>query len=159
MKARLLISSLILGLAVSGVAMAGPGKGDHRHGGHMEHRMERMAERLDLDASQQEQIKAAFQAHAPELRELRKQIREQARELRGQGEGFNEETARAQANRLGELTAEAAFVGARLHADINAVLTDEQRQKIAERMENRRQRWSNHGERRLHRGGERADRS
>ncbi|MCC5811468.1 MAG: periplasmic heavy metal sensor [Ectothiorhodospiraceae bacterium] len=159
MKTKLLISSLILGLAVSGSALAGQHHGENRQGGHMEHRIERMAKHLELDASQQEQIKAAFQAHGPELRELRTQIREQARELRGQRDSFNEETARAQADRLGELTAQAAFIGARMQSDIHAVLSEEQRQKIAERMENHKQRWGHRGERRGHRGGERGDRS
>lgn len=151
MKKRLIASGLILGLALAGTTVAA-GHGDGKR--HHERSMDRMAERLELTGDQREQIRAAMQAHGPELQELRQQIRAQREALREQTGDFNEETARSSANALGELTAEAAFVSTRMRADIQAVLTEEQRQAMAEHRENRKQRWHRHGGPR----GERGDR-
>ncbi|MEX0729732.1 MAG: periplasmic heavy metal sensor [Aquisalimonadaceae bacterium] len=160
MKKTLLLSSLILGLSLSaaGIALAhgdghrGKGWSDERSG-----HMDRMAEKLELTDDQREQIRAAMQAHGPELRELRKEIREQRKALMNQGtDGFNEETARANADTLGELTGQAAFLSARMRADMQAVLTDEQRQKMTARMEQRRGHGGGHHR---HGGGMRGDRS
>lgn len=144
MKTRLLISGLALSLALSGAAMAD----DQRETRYAERgdrtgHLERMARHLDLTDTQQEQLRATMEAYGPELRELRSQIREARRNLRDSGgDGFNEEAARTSAERLGQLTGEAAFLRARMRADMGEILTDEQQAKLAEK-------------RRFHRGGHR----
>lgn len=142
MKKALLLSGLALGLSLSTAGVAAPHgdghHGMHRSGEHAGH-MDRMTRYLELTDAQRQQIETARQAHSPELRDLRQQIREQHQTLREQSrDGFDEQAAREHADRLGELTGQAAFIGARMWSDIREVLTEEQRQKLADHMEQRR---------------------
>ncbi|MCC5859225.1 MAG: periplasmic heavy metal sensor [Ectothiorhodospiraceae bacterium] len=149
MSKRLMVSGLILGLTLAGAAAAAGPRDGHRH---HERQMEHMAERLELSSDQREQVQAAMQAHGPELQELHRQIREQRRALREQSADFNETAARSAADNLGALTAEAAFIATRMRADIQSVLTEEQRQAMAEHRQERKQRWHRHGGQRGERG-------
>jgi len=147
MKTRPLLTALTLALAMLGSSMAGTamaaagddsryeGRGGHGKWSNHEKRgdpMERMTRRLDLSESQQQQVRATMQAHGPELRELRRDIRERRNQIRLESaNGFNEEAVRAQSNALGEAQAQAAFAAARMQADIRALLTTEQQELLA----------------------------
>ncbi len=142
MKYRLLVTSMLLGLALftTGVAITDTDK-QRGHGAHGERwsHAERIGRHLDLTDTQREQIRAAVQTHRPELRELRRQMREHRRAIRELAhDGFNEESVREHADALGAIAGQSAFVRARLQADIHAVLTEEQRQSLRERAEKRR---------------------
>ena len=147
----ILISSLVLGLGLSVPALAA----EHGERGYMDRgdrssHMQRWARHLELTETQQEQLKATRQSYGPELRSLQAGIREHRQALRAStSDGFNEEAARSNADRLGELMAERAFLQSRMRADVGEILTDEQQAKIAERREARAERggkgWRGHG--------------
>ncbi|MCK8517147.1 Spy/CpxP family protein refolding chaperone [Methylonatrum kenyense] len=151
MKRSILISGLILGLGLSGPALADEtGERGYKDRGDRSGHMQRWTRQLDLTESQQEQLKATRQSYGPELRSLHGEIREQREALRASSrDGFNEEAARSSADRLGELMAERAFLQSRMRADVGEILTDEQKAKIAERREARAERgnkgWRGHG--------------
>lgn len=159
MKRSILISSLILGLGLSGPTLADDdGERGYKDRGDRGSHMQRWARQLDLTDTQQEQLKATRQSYAPELRSLHGEIREQRQALHASSRGgFNEEAARSSADRLGELMAERAFLQSRMRADVGEILTNEQQAQIAERREARAERggkrWRGHGRHRQDRNG------
>lgn len=94
--------------------------------------MERMAERLELTEEQKEDWRTLHEAHLPRMREIRGEMLEQRRALRqAASDGLDETAAENAARRLGELTTEAELERARMHARLQEVLTEEQREKLA----------------------------
>ncbi len=127
-------AALVLSTALAGTALAGGGYRPHPGMG-FDHpqAMERMAKRLDLTATQQEQIRAILESHRPQIRSVHERIREQRKALAdASSNGFDENAVRAEADVLGDLVAEAAVLMSRVRADINEVLTPEQREKLKE---------------------------
>lgn len=101
-------------------------------------RLERMAEHLDLDDAQRESVKNIMEAAKPEIKALRERARDNRKALR------NIDPADPQVQNLaienGELATEGTLLFARVRGEIHAVLTDEQRAKLAEFQEKRKDR-------------------
>jgi Spy/CpxP family protein refolding chaperone len=104
----------------------GPGFG-MPHPGMM---MGRIAERLDLDEAQRESVDNIMNAAKPEIKALRERTKANHEALKALGPGDPEVQNIAIAN--GELATEATLLFARVRAEIDAVLTDEQRAELAE---------------------------
>ncbi|WP_181919521.1 Spy/CpxP family protein refolding chaperone [Alkalilimnicola ehrlichii] len=99
---------------------------------------ERLSRHLELTETQQEQIQAILDSARPELHALHQQIREQYRTIGEHTQsGFDETAVRSEAEKLGELVAEATVLGARVRATVQEVLTDEQKAKLSERRHHR----------------------
>ena len=98
----------------------------------------RMADHLDLDDAQRENVRNIMSAARPEIESLRDKFRENHEALRTLAAGDPEVQNIAIAN--GELATEATLLFARVRGEIDAVLTDEQRAQIAEFKERRSER-------------------
>lgn len=105
---------------------------DHKdHSDHEGTHMAKMVEKLGLDESQQMQWKNLHESHHPRMQEIRTEMKEQRKTLHeASKDGFDEAKAEAAAERLGELTTEASLMQARMHAQMDEILTDEQREKF-----------------------------
>jgi len=146
-KKTLLITLVsVAALSTAAFAIAGegrPGPGRHFGGpgfGMSEPGMmiERMAERLDLDDSQRESVNNIVSAAKPEIDALREKARANREALRTLDAGDPEVQNIAISN--GELATEGTLLFTRIRGEIDAVLTDEQRAKLAEAKENRKER-------------------
>ena len=139
----LLISSILTVSAVAaGTAFAGHGKGGACfHGKHMgmghggfdsERRLERMTQKLDLSAEQQDQIKAIFDANQAERQALRENMQQNREALRNlmTTDSPNEADIRALAETQGQFKANMIVMKAKTRQAIAAVLTDEQKAKM-----------------------------
>lgn len=103
-----------------------------KDGDHSRH-MERMADKLELTEDQRAEWTALHENHHPRMKELKQQMREQRKALRSASEGgFDEAAAEAAADRLGDLVAESSLERARMHAQLNDILTEEQQAKVSE---------------------------
>ena len=109
-------------------------------------RIERMAEHLDLDDVQREQVENIMTAAKPELKALREQLRANKNALRDLDGNDPEVQNIAISN--GELATEGTLLAARIRGEINAVLTDEQRAKLDEGKERRKERFERRQDRR-----------
>jgi Spy/CpxP family protein refolding chaperone len=108
-----------------------------RHGGG--HRFERAIERLDLDADTQARVDALFDAARPAQRELARSLREQGEELRElmKDPAATEEAVVAKVDAISKLSAEMRKQEIRTAFQVRALLTPEQRQQLAEKMDKR----------------------
>lgn len=104
-----------------------------------EMRIERMAEHLDLDDVQRESVENIVNAAKPEIKALREQLRANHEALRDLDANDPEVQNIAISN--GELATEGTLLFTRIRGEINAVLTDEQRAKLAEVKEHRKERF------------------
>ena len=93
-------------------------------------RIERMAERLGLDDAQRETVKNIMEAAKPEMQALREKTKANRDALKTLAADDPEVQNIAISN--GELATEATLLHARVRGEIDAVLTDEQRAKLAE---------------------------
>jgi Spy/CpxP family protein refolding chaperone len=136
-------------LAVSGISLAQDGAGANgdvqkpwsRHngpgrGGSPEEMIMRIADHLDLDETQRQEIRNIMEAAKPSFSTLRERSRDSrqaflALDVSDPDYGANLQDLSAQS---GELAAELTLLAGQLRADVSAVLTDEQRQKLEERM-------------------------
>lgn len=117
-------------LAVPGIALADHhGKREHR--GDSGRHMERMAERIELTDAQKAQWQAIHENHMPRMRELRTEMIEQRRAMR------DEAAAEGASERMQALRSEMAELRAGMRAEVNEILTEEQRAKFAELHEQR----------------------
>lgn len=91
---------------------------------------ERMADRLDLDDAQREIVKNIMSAAKPEIEALREQLRTNHDALKSLSADDPEVQNIASSN--GALATEATLLFTRVRSEIDAVLTDEQRAKLAE---------------------------
>jgi len=98
---------------------------------------ERMAERLDLDDVQRESVENIMSAAKPEIKALRDQLRVNHDALKTLSSDDPEVQNIASSN--GALATEGTLLFARVRGEIDAVLTDEQRAKLAEFKDRRRQ--------------------
>ncbi len=110
--------------------------GDHERGpgpgmpfGHMP------LHRLNLTEAQQDKLFAIMHAQAPQRREHDKAIRKAHEALRdlGRADKFDEARAGAVSRDLGQAVAAEALLQARTEAQIQAVLTPEQREQLRQR--------------------------
>lgn len=90
----------------------------------------RMAEHLDLDDTQRENVRNIMEAAKPEFKALREKAKANREALEALDAGDAEVQNIAVAN--GELATEATLLFVRVRGEIDAVLTDEQRAKLAE---------------------------
>ena len=108
----------------------GPGAGKEQHEGRF---LERMTRILDLSAAQQASIKQVQAAEEEKIAALREKKQANRQELR-QAEAakpFDENALRLLAEQRGALEAELTIVRARMHSQIDALLTAEQRELAA----------------------------
>ena len=123
--------------AVSTPAEAGRGGGLGFPGGGAFHdpdlMVERMADHLDLDDTQRAQVLNIMEAAKPEFEALREQMRanrEALASLDAQDPGYS-----AQLNDIamsnGQLATDGTLLFSRVRSEVNAVLTEEQREKLA----------------------------
>ena len=123
----LIISSLGLVAAVSAKPFGGGP--DCWRGGQRGFNVERMADRLALNDEQRVQIAAVVDESRQQMVSLRDQMmanREQLREL-SQQRPFDETAVRDAADTQGDLKANMIVLRVQRRAQINAILTDEQR--------------------------------
>ena len=111
-----------------------------------EMRVERMAKHLDLDDVQRESVESIMSAAKPELEALREQFRANHETLQDLDANDPEVQNIAMSN--GELATQGTLLFTRIRGEINAVLTDEQRAKLAEGKERRKERFERQQERR-----------
>ncbi len=115
--------------------------------------LERMASELQLTADQQQKIKGVYESARPEMEQVRDRARANAGKLRAvqPGSAGYDAVVSEVARDAGELATRAVTNGAQVRAQVWAVLTPEQRQKLEtlqtqrqakmkERMEKRRER-------------------
>lgn len=108
--------------------------------------MERMADKLELTDSQRQQWQALHEQYHPRMQEIYEEMREHRENLRESSlNGFDEGLAQVAAERLGELTREASLLGARMHAQVGEILTDEQREQFSEHYKTRDKHGKKHG--------------
>ena len=135
------------GTSTSGPGMAGPGMGKHAGPGGMAmmdggpgmmmgapnpRMLERMATELQLTADQQQKIKGVYESARPEMEQVRDRARANADKLRAAqpGSGNYDAVVSEVARNAGELATRAVTNGAQLRAQVWAVLTPDQRQKL-----------------------------
>jgi len=106
----------------------------------------RMAEHLDLDDAQRESVDNIMSAAQPEMEALRDKVRSNHEALRALDASDPEIQNIAISN--GELATEGTLLFARIRGEIDAVLTDEQRAKLAEFKDRKRDRAERRKERR-----------
>lgn len=125
-------------LALSLVAEAHPGSGVKRSfggpgAGFPGKMLERMSEHLDLDETQRQSVENILEASKPEFEALRDRFKAnraalQALDPADASYSVNLEAAAAE---NGQLATEATLLRSRVRTEINAVLTEEQREKLA----------------------------
>jgi Spy/CpxP family protein refolding chaperone len=126
---------------------------EHRRSMEPERMARMMTRRLDLDEAQAEQVGNIIAAAKPELDSLRekgKANREAMRELKTEDPDYDVNLQNLSANQ-GELATSASELRGRIRAEVHAVLTPEQREK----MEAAGERGRDHGQRNRHRDGSR----
>ncbi len=96
---------------------------------------ERMAEHLGLDESQAQAVKNIMEAAKPEFEALRQRARENRQAMRALDVNSADYGVSLQnlSTESGQLTTETSLLRGKVRSDINAVLTPEQQQKLAER--------------------------
>lgn len=119
---------------------AGPGPGFGL--GNPELMFEHMSDHLDLDAGQRDAVHNILEAAKPEIEALREQVRANREAL--QALDSNDPAYATQLNNLalsnGQLATDGTLLATRIRTEIDAVLTDEQREKLARGKERMRQR-------------------
>lgn len=119
----------------------GPGGRGGRMGGPMGGGPMMMDVMRDLTDAQREQVKAIRERHAEEIRPVAERSRAAREALNAAVFAGNTGNLQALSIEVGNAETELAFATARVEAEVMAVLTAEQKQKIADRrkeMENRR---------------------
>ena len=125
---------------------AGPGFGFGGPGLMLEH----MADHLDLDDAQRETVQNIVEAARPELEALREQVRanrEALRALDATDPAYSTELNNIALSN-GQLATEGTLLFTRLRVEIDAVLTEEQREKLARGKERMRQAFERRSQRR-----------
>jgi len=131
-----LVSSAVLATGAYAAFDGDKGRGDRHFGGPGFGMPQpgmitgRMAERLDLDDAQRESVENVMSAAKPELKALREKLRANHDALKSLSADDPEVQNIAISN--GALATEATLLFARVRTEIDAVLTDEQRAKLAE---------------------------
>lgn len=135
-------AALLAASLAANVVAAAPDAPPPADGGHMEHGMPPPHDggegrlhglhRLDLTEAQQDKLFALEHAAEPQEREWHKAIRHAHDTLRdlGRADRFDDARAAAASRDLGQAVAAQALAQARLHAQVLAVLTPEQREQM-----------------------------
>jgi len=112
----------------------GQASGQGPRGGHMHGHM-RFPVHLQLSEAQQDKLFAIHHAAAPQQRQLEKSVRHAHEALRALGDAgqFDDARANTAARELGQAVAAEALLRARMHAQMLAVLTPEQREQLHQR--------------------------
>lgn len=144
--------ALVLTSGLAGLALAGPGRGGE-HGGMgpgMGPRLHSALRHLDLSDTQKEQIKAKLEAAKPNLQALRDQGKVDRDALKALLDAPNpDKQAVGEATiRLHEHRQAVRAEMERTRTEIEALLTPEQREKLAEMKERRQERREDRRERR-----------
>lgn len=125
-------------LLATGASALAHGPGGGYHGKSMDeampHMHRQMAKRLQLTEPQREQMRAIRESAAPEMRALHEELRQSRRKLRelATAETYDEQAVRSEAQRLGDLTAQLAELGARTGSQAHQLLTPEQQAELSE---------------------------
>ena len=112
----------------------------------MQQMIQRMADRLELDDDQRQSVQNIMSAARPEIEALREQLRANHEALQSLGPDDPELQNIAMSN--GALATEGTLLFARIRSDIDAVLTDDQRTKLAELKDRKRDRAERRQQRR-----------
>lgn len=128
MKLSKFLAAIALTLGIAGVAsaqqMQAPSQGDQ---------VEQLDQLLDLDDNQQQEIRSLLDEAESQLAPKEQEAQAlQARLGDYVGPDFDENLIREDASRLGDLTGEITAESVLLQSRIEAVFTDEQRQKLDE---------------------------
>jgi Spy/CpxP family protein refolding chaperone len=117
----------------AGAALAGPYSGGPHRGPDPARMLDHMTAELDLTAEQREAVRETLESRREETRSLHEELRANHRELRNlDPEDPNYQTlANTLAQRRGELTSRMTLLRSQTHADIMALLDDEQQAKLA----------------------------
>ena len=130
----------------AGLFGVGPGAGFGGPGLMLEH----MADHLDLDEAQYESVQNILEAARPELQALRDQFRANREALQALDAG--DAAYSTELNNIalsnGQLATEGTLLFTRIRTEIDAVLTDEQREKLARGKERMRQAFEHRSQRR-----------
>jgi len=143
----LIVSTLLAGsLAVGGAALARPpgGPGDcggiphaGMRAGHGDPaaRLERMADRLGLTQQQRDSVRGIVDRYRPQTRQLSDRMRDNRQQLRTAMREAQPDAAQVQklAQAQGDLVAERIVLHSKMRAEIDQVLTPEQRQQLQNR--------------------------
>jgi len=117
----------------------GPGFGFPGPGMMLEH----MADHLDLDDAQRDTISNIFEAAKPEVEALREQVRanREALDALDPNDAEYSTTLNNIATSNGQLATEGTLLFTRIRNEVHAVLTDEQREKLAQSKDRMRERF------------------
>lgn len=142
-----LAATMTLGVApMASFAQGGDHGASHRspdrvsmHRGH-DGMQGKMFQRLNLSDAQRDQIFKIRHDQEPEIFKLKNSQRAAATKLRelSRAPSFDETQAQAQATELGQTEGQLALLRAKQHAQIQAVLTPEQRDQLKKSFEQRR---------------------
>jgi Spy/CpxP family protein refolding chaperone len=142
------IKSLLIGTAIVGSLAAGlahalsSGSGEYcmrGRGMDSESHVNRMVERLDLTKEQRDKVRTIVDKARPQTRDLHDKLSENRKQLRAltQQGTVMEGDIRKLADSQGKLIANKIVQRSKLQAEVNAVLTPEQREKMQQRLEHR----------------------
>ena len=145
----LAVTLFLLAMGVSAAEHPGHGGPGMRGMGDPEHMVEAMVRYLELDDNQAQSIRNIVTAAKPEIDELRsraKANREAISELQTDDPDYSAKLQNL-ADENGYLASQATQLHGRMRAEINAELTVEQQQQLAERKQNRSKRRHRHNDR------------
>jgi Spy/CpxP family protein refolding chaperone len=156
----------VITLGLGGIAMAQPGDGGGRRGGHHFGRgfgpggpggPGLPLRELGLTDAQREQVKAIFDSHKDEFQAIGERLKtaHQSQQAASEVQPFDEAAIRAASANIAAVQADAAVLRAKVHAAVFQVLTPEQQEKAkalkAEREKNRAERREQFQQRRQQR--------
>lgn len=132
MKTIRIFALAILAMAFAHSAMAQQMQG----GGGQPDQVAQLAEMLDLNESQQSEIRSILDESQGELQELQAEAQALQAQLQDQiGPDFDEASIREDASRLGELSGQMVAVNTLMQARVDSVFTEEQRATLEQRMQ------------------------
>jgi Spy/CpxP family protein refolding chaperone len=133
---------MLLGAGLAGIALASltahswsGERGGIAH--HPERMMAHMAERLDLDAGQQQKIEQILEVSREQMEPYREELRELREQLEAMSDSFDPDKARVISDRIGVITGGMVYEGASTRSSIRELLTDAQKAQLEELMEKR----------------------
>jgi protein CpxP len=111
-----------------------PGKYCDKDGKGFGSRIERMTERLNLSDEQRKQVRAISDNYRPKMRSIadeRRKNRQQLREVM-LADTVNQGKVKKLAQKAGDLKTDKIILRGKMHAEVNKVLTKEQREEMKE---------------------------
>lgn len=140
---RILPALIVSSLALGGLAVAQADddrqerRGQHgkycdKHGKDFGSRIERMAQRLNLTEEQTKQVRAIKEKYRPDMRKLADRKRDTRRQLREvmHADNVDQDKVKKLARKMGGLTTEKIILHGKKKAEINKVLSKEQREQM-----------------------------